>query len=60
MMRAIFSQQTLSDRFSAETMRMSDVAQAAAKQDADLGFLPEWNLSDLYPGLDAPQLKADL
>jgi len=22
--------------------------------------LPEWNLSDLYPALDAPEVKADL
>ena len=25
-----------------------------------LGDLPEWNLSDLYPGTDAPELEADL
>jgi oligoendopeptidase F len=25
-----------------------------------LGTLPEWNLSDLYPGQDSPELKADL
>src|SRR5262245_16719356 len=25
-----------------------------------LGKLPEWNLADLYKGLDAPELKADL
>src|SRR5215813_11078290 len=27
---------------------------------AKLGMLPEWNLSDLYPGLDSPQIKRDL
>jgi oligoendopeptidase F len=27
---------------------------------AKLGALPEWNLSDLYPGLDSPQIKRDL
>jgi len=27
---------------------------------AGLGELPEWNLADLYPGMDSPQLKADL
>jgi len=27
---------------------------------ADLGSLPEWNLADLYPALDAPAVKADL
>src|ERR1035438_6697547 len=25
-----------------------------------LGVLPEWNLDDLYPGLDSPELKWDL
>jgi oligoendopeptidase F len=25
-----------------------------------LGSLPEWNLTDLYPGLDSPELKWDL
>ena len=27
---------------------------------ARLGALPEWNLSDLYPGLDSPEIKRDL
>ena len=27
---------------------------------ADLGAMPEWNLADLYPAMDAPQIKADL
>ena len=26
----------------------------------DLGPLPEWNLADLYPALDAPEVKRDL
>ena len=36
--------------------------QAAAKRPAvaDVGPLPEWDLTDLYPGMDAPQLKRDL
>ncbi len=25
-----------------------------------LGELPEWNLNDLYPGMDSPELKRDL
>src|SRR6185437_8208652 len=25
-----------------------------------LGALPEWNLNDLYPGIDSPELKRDL
>jgi oligoendopeptidase F len=32
----------------------------AAHATATLGDLPEWNLTDLYAGLDAPELKADL
>src|ERR1043166_3784735 len=27
---------------------------------AGLGHLPEWNLADLYPGMDAPAVKRDL
>lgn len=27
---------------------------------AELGSLPEWNLADLYPAMDAPELKADM
>ena len=25
-----------------------------------LGDLPEWNLSDLYPGMDSPELNGDM
>ncbi len=31
-----------------------------AKPASKLGSLPEWNLADLYPGMDSPELKADL
>ncbi len=31
-----------------------------ASQTADLGPLPEWDLSDLYPGSESPALKIDL
>ncbi|MGD9868677.1 MAG: M3 family oligoendopeptidase, partial [Hyphomicrobiales bacterium] len=37
---------------------MQDTAQAAAKP--DLGAMPEWNLADLYPDPDSPELKRDL
>jgi len=30
------------------------------KKTAKLGDLPEWNLKDLYPGLDSPEVKWDL
>jgi oligoendopeptidase F len=37
------------------------MAQAiTAERTKDLGPLPEWDLSDLYPGPDAPALKSDL
>jgi oligoendopeptidase F len=32
----------------------------AAKRPAKLGGLPEWNLDDLYPGRDSPEIKRDL
>ncbi|MBV8184545.1 MAG: oligoendopeptidase F, partial [Hyphomicrobiales bacterium] len=35
-----------------------DAARPSAKD--DLGPLPEWNLTDLYPGMDAPEFKRDL
>ena len=35
----------------------ADSAMAAA---SELGAMPEWQLSDLYPGADAPELKRDL
>ena len=33
---------------------------AAATGPADPGSLPEWDLRDLYPGRDSPELRADL
>ncbi len=42
-------------------MRLQAVAETAARQKkAALGTLPEWNLSDLYPGPDSPALTGDL
>ena len=35
-----------------------DAAEKAS--DPKLGDLPEWNLDDLYPGMDSPQVLADL
>lgn len=34
-------------------------ANAAGKAET-LGPLPEWNLNDLYTGIDAPEVAADL
>src|ERR1051326_5892583 len=33
---------------------------SAPEKTNELGALPEWDLSDLYPGRDSPNLKADL
>ncbi len=33
---------------------------AKPRSGARLGDLPEWNLNDLYPGMDSPALKRDL
>ncbi|GJE59338.1 M3 family oligoendopeptidase [Methylobacterium trifolii] len=45
-----------------DTLRISEGAQAArdTARAVDLGPLPEWDLSDLYPGLDAPEFRDDL
>src|SRR6266571_4941184 len=37
-----------------------DVAESAAVGQKDLGTLPEWDLADLYPGRDSPELARDL
>src|SRR4051794_26382293 len=39
---------------------MAKPAAAATPDDAKLGSLPEWDLTDLYPGMDSPELEADL
>ena len=38
---------------------LRDTAETAATAEAT-AVLPEWNLADLYPAMDSPQLKADL
>src|SRR5215218_2234093 len=35
-------------------------ATASAPKATDLGPLPEWDLGDLYPGMDAPEFATDL
>jgi oligoendopeptidase F len=41
--------------------RLAATATAAARApSADLGDLPEWDLRDLYPGRDSPELTRDL
>ena len=43
-------------------MRVEAAAEAiaAGENKAALGALPEWDLSDLYPGPDSPELTRDL
>ncbi len=43
----------------------TDLVQAASAaqsdgRSVDLGAMPEWNLADLYPAIDAPEVAADL
>ena len=38
----------------------SSAKRAKPKQQTDLGSLPEWNLADLYAGLEAPEIQSDL
>ncbi|MEX0853255.1 MAG: M3 family oligoendopeptidase, partial [Bauldia sp.] len=38
----------------------ADAREASAAASEALGELPEWNLGDLYAGMDAPGLQADL
>jgi len=40
--------------------RAAKPTKAKAAPAPKLGALPEWNLADLYPGLDSPELKRDL
>src|SRR6266481_7315060 len=40
--------------------RKSTAAKSAAKSTLKTGKLPEWNLADLYSGIDAPEVARDL
>jgi oligoendopeptidase F len=40
--------------------RKPAVKKQAAKPASKLGALPEWNLADLYPAIDAPEVARDL
>ena len=46
----------------ASSSRTAVRRKAPAKSSAakTLGSLPEWNLADLYPSIDSPQVKSDL
>jgi oligoendopeptidase F len=39
---------------------LNAAAERGSVTEKTLGFLPEWRLSDLYPGMDSPEYKADL
>src|SRR5260370_21545160 len=38
----------------------ADAGAQPAKEGTPLGALPEWDLGDLYPGRDSPELAGDL
>ena len=42
------------------TKTRAPAKRAAKDTAADLGPLPEWNLADLYPAIDAPEVRRDL
>jgi oligoendopeptidase F len=44
----------------ARSRRTAVKRSAAPRARAALGPLPEWNLADLYPAIDAPEVKRDL
>jgi len=41
-------------------VKRAPAAPAARSKTSGLGALPEWNLTDLYPALDGPEVKRDL
>jgi oligoendopeptidase F len=41
-------------------MRVAEQAQPFEEREESLGTLPVWDLSDLYPGIGAPEVKRDL
>src|SRR5690242_19133907 len=45
---------------STSALRKPNSAKSAAKPKGKTGKLPEWNLGDLYSGIDAPEIARDL
>jgi len=45
---------------SSEASKADSPETRADRKGSELGRLPEWNLADLYPGLDSPEIAADL
>ncbi|MEQ1613119.1 MAG: oligoendopeptidase F, partial [Hyphomicrobiaceae bacterium] len=41
-------------------MRVHAATAAKSNATAELGAMPEWNLADLYPTMEGPEVKADL
>ena len=41
------------------TLWANTTSAASLSKDLELGLLPEWNLTDLYSGMDAPEFEAD-
>src|ERR1700750_1738583 len=45
---------------STSALRKSNSAKSIARSKIKTGKLPEWNLGDLYGGIDAPEIARDL
>ncbi len=43
-----------------EEAGLAGTAERMSEQSGELGALPEWDLSDLYPAMDAPEVERDL
>ena len=48
------------DRRMPEPLLAPRTAARGKKPSPELGDLPEWNLADLYPSMDSPELKRDM
>ncbi len=58
--RAAATSRVSASRVSASKAKTKAKAKATAKAKAGVGALPEWNLADLYAGIDAPEVTRDL
>jgi len=54
------SGRTAAKRAKSPTSKKSSGTTSQAKRPGSIGALPEWDLSDLYSGLDSPEIAGDL
>jgi oligoendopeptidase F len=50
----------VAEKLTDEERTVAEAARKGEQQDETLGALPVWDLSDLYSGMDAPEVKGDL